>query len=187
MRSPVYPEVNLEPKEIEPGLMAYECPRSGGVWITLQAFEQWKAQQSSKTCAVSNHSPVAVDDSKLPALICPESGCVLLRYKVGHGLQFHVDRSPVTGGIWLDRGEWETLRQKGLHVDLNLIFTASYQRDVRAVEYAQSLEKAYRERIGEPDFGRVKDFKAWMTQHAQGNDILCYLSDRNDEKGGEKA
>lgn len=187
MRSPVYPEVNLEPKEIEPGLMTYECPRSGGVWITLGAFEQWKAQQSSKTFAVSNHSPVAVDDSKLPALICPESGCVLLRYKVGHGLQFHVDRSPVTGGIWLDRGEWEALRQKGLHVDLNLIFTASYQRDVRAVEYASSLERAFRERIGEPDFGRVKEFKAWMTQHTRSNDILCYLSDRNDEKGGEEA
>ncbi len=117
------------------------------------------------------------DDSKRPALICPESGCVLLRYKAGHGLPFHLDRSPATGGVWLDRGEWEALKRQGLHVELNLIFTASYQRDVRAAEYAQSLEKVFQDRIGPGDFDRVAEFKEWMIRHPKRHDILCYLSD----------
>jgi Zn-finger nucleic acid-binding protein len=96
---------------------------------------------------------------------------------VGHGLQFHIDRSPATGGIWLDKGEWESLKQRGLHVNLNLIFTASYQRDLRSAEYAQSLEKVFQERIGQQDFERVAKFKEWMAHHPKRRDILCYLSD----------
>jgi len=101
----------------------------------------------------------------------------MLRYKAGQGLAFHIDRSPSTGGVWLDKGEWEVLKQRGLQFDLNLVFTASYQRDLRSAEYAHSLEKAFQERIGPADFRRVAEFKDWMTQHAKRRDILCYLSD----------
>jgi Zn-finger nucleic acid-binding protein len=178
MRSPVYPDINLGPKEIEPGLTAYECPKSGGVWIPLHGYEQWKAQHPANGPAATDHYVPVPDDSGRPALLCPESGCLLLRYKVGHGLQFHVDRSPVTGGIWLDRGEWDALKQKGLHIDLNLIFTASYQRDLRAAEYAETIEKTFQERIGREDFERVTAFKAWMSGHPHRHDIWCYLSDQ---------
>ena len=180
MRSPVSPEVNLQPKEIEPGLLAYECPRSGGFWVPLPAYEQWKAKQpapaASPPPARDNSIPVAVDP-KRTALICPESGVVMLRYKAGQGLPFHIDRSPATGGVWLDKGEWQALKQRGLHLDLNLIFTASYQRDLRSAEYAQSLEKVFQDRIGQSDFHRVAEFKEWMTRHPKHRDIMCYLSD----------
>ena len=179
MRSPVFPDTNLEPKEIEPGLTAYQCPKSGGIWIPLQAYEQWKALHPANIPAAPDHYLPVSDDSGRPALLCPESGCVLLRYKVGHGLQFHVDRSPVTGGVWLDRGEWDALKQKGLHTDLNLIFTASYQRDLRAVDYAESIEKAFRDRIGSADFERVVAFKTWMLGHPHHRDIWCYLSEQS--------
>jgi Zn-finger nucleic acid-binding protein len=182
MRSPVFPDVNLQPKEIEPGLSAYECPQSGGFWIPLQAYEQWKAQRPAMPApAATNSSPESftpvAQDPKRPALICPESGVVMLRYKAGQGLPFHLDRSPATGGVWLDKGEWEALKQRGLHLDLSLIFTASYQRDQRAAEYAQSLEKVFEKRIGPSDFQRVAEFKEWMAQHPKHSDILCYLSD----------
>jgi Zn-finger nucleic acid-binding protein len=180
MRSPVFPDVNLQPKEIEPGLAAYECPQSGGVWIPLQAYEQWKARHPAAVATTRpgpDHFVPVADDSKRPALICPESGAVLLRYKVGQGLHFQIDRSPVTGGIWLDKGEWQALKQKALHGDLNQIFTASYQREIRSAEYAQSLEKVFQERIGSSDFARVAEFKAWMAHHPKHRDIWCYLSD----------
>src|SRR5580704_8654323 len=102
MRSPLFPEINLQPKEIEPGLSAYECPQSGGFWIPLQAYEQWKAQlpPSAKSIPLATSSPIPqIEESKRPALICPESGVVMLRYKAGAGLPFHIDRSPATGGV----------------------------------------------------------------------------------------
>ena len=181
MRSPVSPEVNLQPKEIEPGLLGYECPQSGGYWIPLPAYEEWKAQQPASVASIPSgqvHSVPVTPDPKRTALICPESGVVMLRYKAGQGLPFHIDRSPATGGVWLDKGEWEALKQRGLHVDLNLIFTASYQRDLRSAEYAQSLEKVFQERIGQSDFQRVAEFKEWMTRHPKHRDIWCYLSDK---------
>jgi len=179
MRSPVSPDVDLQPREIEPGLVVLECPRSGGIWIPLAAYEQWRTSQPAFAAPGPDHPPPvsAPVDLKRPALICPESGCVLLRYKAGHGLPFQIDRSPVTGGVWLDQGEWDALKQKGLHVSLNLIFTASYQRDLRAAEYAQNLEKAFQERIGPADFERAALFKEWMNHHPRRRDIWCYLSD----------
>ena len=38
MWSPVHPDTALQAREIEPGLRAYECPKSGGVWIPLQGY-----------------------------------------------------------------------------------------------------------------------------------------------------
>jgi hypothetical protein len=49
--------------------------------------------------------------------------------------------------------------------------------EVRAAEYAETLEKVFRDRIGQADFDRVAEFKDWMTHHPKRHDILCYLSD----------
>ena len=126
MRSPIHPDTTLELKEIVPGLSAYACPKSRGVWIPLQSYLAWQAlHKPDDRQPPPSYAPVPVDDSKRRALICPESGRLLIRYRVGHGLNFHIDLSPVTGGVWLDQGEWEALKSKGLHAELNLIFAAS--------------------------------------------------------------
>src|ERR1700722_5261248 len=120
MQSPIDSHVTLEAREIEPGLSGYECPKSGGVWLPLPSYLRWKNTHSGAAAPVPDRNPpVVADDSTQPARLCPESGRVLIRYRVGHGLPFHVDRSPETGGIWLDRGEWEALKSKGLHTELN--------------------------------------------------------------------
>lgn len=168
----------MELREIEPGLVVYECPLSGGLWIPLQAYFAWKERQPQGTMAPpEGGAPFLQDDSRQRALVCPESGRLLLRYRVGHGLQFHIDRSPATGGVWLDKGEWEALKSKGLHVALNLIFTAAYQRQIRSEEYVQTLTEAFRERIGAADFSKVTAFGAWLAHHPRRRDICCYLLD----------
>ena len=178
MHSPVHPETTMQVREIVPGLVVYECPKSGGLWIPLQSFLAWKAQHPQEPGTLpKDYTPALQDDSRQPALICPESGRVLIRYRVGHGLQFHIDRSPATGGVWLDKGEWEALRSKGLHVELNLIFTAAYQRQIRSVEHIQKLTETFRDRIGTEDFSKVAEFGAWLARHPRRRDICCYLLD----------
>lgn len=175
MNSPVHPETRLQVKEIEPGLKAYECPRSGGVWIPMQAFLDWKERHKESPSITESYQPTLEDDSRQPVLICPESGRMLLRYRVGHGLQFHIDQSPVTGGVWLNKGEWDALKSKGLQTELNLIFTASYQRNVRSSEYNETIEAMFRNRIGTEDFTILKDFKNWVADHPRRDDIWRYL------------
>jgi Zn-finger nucleic acid-binding protein len=178
----------MQLREVEPGLVVYECPQSGGLWIPLQAYFAWKERQP-QTCAAPPEGGALVlqDDSRQRALVCPESGRLLLRYRVGHGLQFHIDRSPATGGVWLDKGEWEALKSKGLHVALNLIFTAAYQRQIRSAEYVQTLTEAFRERIGAADFSKVVEFGAWLAQHPRRRDICCYLLDSLEQSTGAEA
>lgn len=176
MRSPVFPDVTMVLREIEPRLEVYECPKSGGMWVPLQAYLSWKDGQSADVGAPPlGGAPVLEDDSKHRVLVCPESGRLLLRYRVGQGLPFHVDRSPVTGGVWLDKGEWEALKSRGLHVALHLIFTSAYQRQVRTAEFDQRLTESFGERIGAADFAKVEAFGAWLASHPKRRDICCYL------------
>lgn len=178
MNSPLYPDTTMRPREIEPGLEAYECPKSGGLWIPLQAYLAWKELHPESSNTPSDGStPVVQNESRQQALICPESGRLLIRYRVGHGLPFHIDRSPVTGGVWLDKGEWEALKSKGLHVILNLIFTTPYQHQIRTAEQAQQLTETFRERIGAEDFLKVAEFGTWLAHHPKRRDICCYLLD----------
>jgi Zn-finger nucleic acid-binding protein len=173
----------MQLREIEPGLSVYECPRSGGLWIPLQAYLTWKERQPQGAAAPAEGCPpVPQEDSSRQALICPESGRLLLRYRVGHGLQFHLERSPATGGVWLDKGEWEALKSKGLHVALHLIFTSAYQRQIRSAEYVEKMTEAFRERIGAADYSKVAEFGAWLARHPKRRDICCYLWDSLEPK-----
>ncbi len=183
MQSPIYSDTTMVAREIEPGLSAYECPKSGGFWIPLQSYMTWQERHPSpKTDSSANaNALVAPDDSTRRALVCPESGRLLLRYRVGHGLPFHIERSPATGGVWLDKGEWEALKSKGLHTSLHLIFTAAYQRQVLSAEYDQSLTETFRDRIGAEDFTKVVEFGIWLANHPKRRDICCYLLDNAEQ------
>ncbi|HSY18649.1 MAG TPA: zf-TFIIB domain-containing protein [Candidatus Acidoferrales bacterium] len=183
MQSPVHTDTAMELKEIEPGLSVYTCPKSGGVWIPYQNYLAWKQRLPAVPAAApTGYAPVPADDSTRRALVCPESGRLLVRYKVGHGLNFHIDASTVTNGVWLDQGEWEALKDKGLHAQLNHIFTASYQREIRSAEYEQKLAKTFSDRIGAADFKKVTDFKTWLVNHPKRRDICCYLLDNLEGK-----
>jgi Zn-finger nucleic acid-binding protein len=175
MQSPVYPNINLVRSEVEPGLYAYRCPSSGGVWIPLESYLNWITHQQVQPEIPADYAPVPESDSNRKALICPESGRLLLRYRAGKGMDFHIDRSPATGGVWLDKGEWEALKCAGIHREMHLIFTASYQRTLRSSEYSRAMEKTFRERIGEGDFPRVAEFAKWLRDHARRQDICAYL------------
>jgi len=168
----------MQLREVEPGHEVYECPKSGGLWIPLQSYLAWKDRQPPGAAAPTGICPTALqDDSRQRTLICPESGRLLLRYRVGHGLTFHIDRSPATGGVWLDKGEWEALKSRGLHVSLHLIYTAAYQRQVRSSEHVQRMMDTFRERIGAVDFAKVTEFGAWLARRPKRRDICCYLLD----------
>lgn len=168
----------LERIELEPGLEAYRCPKSGGVWIPLDGYENWRNGYRSGTHPLPpDYAPVYADDAKRTALLCPESGCVLVRSRVGQGLGFFVDRSPRTGGVWLDAGEWDALKWKGLHEDLHLIFSGPYQSKVVAETKDEQLRVRFENRIGNEDFQRVREFAQWMMGHPKRRDITAYLRD----------
>lgn len=184
MRSPVHPEAELRRTEVEPGLTAFECPVSGGYWIPLQNYLTWHERHRDRTRPLpEDYQPQPEDDSGRPVLVCPESGCFLARYRVGGGLRFQVDRSPVTGGIWLDRGEWEALKSKGLHEELHLVFSASYQRKRRTQDLRTTLYETFRQRLGDEDFQKVMELREWLSGHPRQREIIACLLHEEDDSG----
>ncbi len=178
MYSPLHPDTALIRTQLEPGLDAFKCPKSGGHWIPLESYFIWQERSVSQTLPLpSDYEPQPAAAAFQRALLCPESGCLLVRYRAGHGLNFYIDRSPKTGGVWLDPGEWDALKSKGLHDELHLIFSAPYQKRLREELSNAQLQERFRQRIGEEDFERVKDFKAWLEQNPKRRDIIAYLLD----------
>lgn len=180
MHSPIHNDVILERVELEPGLEAWQCPKSKGVWIPLQSYTTWHEGHRDKVRELApDYRPVVETSGNSRALICPESGCVLIRHRVGNGLSFHIDRSPKTGGVWLEAGEWDALKSKNLHEEMHMIFGAPYQRRLRNDESRVQLKKLFAQRLGAGDFVRVNEFKHWLNQHKHKREIVAYLLDED--------
>lgn len=106
--------------------------------------------------------------------VCPESGTIMTRYKVGHGLGFRIDRS-VTGGIWLDPGEWEALLAGNIHHELHLVFTTQWQKAIREMDHAASYETMLRERLGDELFGKITTLREELASHPARAVALAFL------------
>jgi hypothetical protein len=100
----------------------------------------------------------------------------MLRHRVGHGFAFSLDRS-VTGGIWLDAGEWEALKARNFHDELHLVFTAPWQAAARR-EAAQKMEQELLlSRMGANLMARLDELKLALADHPHRDAALAYLRD----------
>lgn len=165
----------MERVELEPGLVAYRCTETEGHWIPVENFQRWHLAQ---TPAEPTHEIVSVaatvsefDDAPKQ---CPESGAIMMRYRVGHGLPFRIDRSR-TGGVWLDQGEWETLKACGLHLFIHRFSTAPWQQAVRQQEMDAAVQTQLQERLGPELFQRLSALRKELAHHPQRDAALAYL------------
>jgi Zn-finger nucleic acid-binding protein len=82
------------------------------------------------------------------AKLCPECGRILIKYGVGHGMNFTLDQCGHCLGIWFDKNEWVSLKQRNLHDEVHKVFTASWQTQARKEERKRNLERIYLNRFG---------------------------------------
>ena len=182
MRCPVCkPTRSLDLEPLEEGrLAARRCTNCGGHWIRAADFWRWRANLGGPipeapapvTDPVANE-PGATETTSLR--ICPDCDFILARYKVGRGVPFTVDRCRNCDGAWLDGGEWDTLRARGLHDDLPLIFDDAWQRSVRREARAQATEDSFRRRLGDADYQRAREVRAWLDPHPLRSELFAYL------------
>ena len=76
------------------------------------------------------------------------------RYRVTANTPFYIDRSP-SGSIWLDKGEWESLKSVGLTKCLNRIFTAPWQDAIRQKESEGNRTQLYQDKLGEDLYQQI--------------------------------
>ncbi len=184
MKSPIYTEIDLVKTELEPGLTCWQCPESGGNWVPAPAYWQW---HSTLPVQLKAHG-VGITDTPVntphtdellarPALLCPETHCILVRYKVG-GLGIFIERSPVSGGIWLDAGEWNLLKENTLHASLHEIFTTSYQKRILREEAHQHLMEKFHSDLGEEVADTLGELADWLKTHPKKRRIIGWLHEQ---------
>jgi Zn-finger nucleic acid-binding protein len=168
----------LYPKEIEPYLLALVCENCLGRLITSNDYDSWLKSNQHLPENPTKKLKITIPEFELVRL-CPNCRRILIKYKVGQNVPFQIDRCSTCAGIWLDKGEWETLKSRNLHDDLNQIFTDHWQEEVKRGETRTHLAKMYEEKFGKEDYARIVKFKDWMQKHEKEDEIITYLRDPN--------
>jgi Zn-finger nucleic acid-binding protein len=166
----------LRATTLEPGLAAHTCGQWSGAWIDAEAYRGWlERRRAQPDVAEPPAAPLALADVQ-HARLCPSCGRVMLRYRVGHGVDFFLDTCGMCNGIWLDRDEWAALKARNLHDDLHLIFTEPWQAEVHRAAARAHLEPLYRKRFGAA-FDEAVRVRAWLEAHPERAAILAFLAD----------
>jgi hypothetical protein len=169
----------MERISLEDGLIAFQCPESGGVFLPTESYFRWLSRQTHRLphlpICEGDVEEVIEDDNSVK--ICPESGQIMQRFKVGHGFSFFLDRSP-SGSIWLDKGEWKALKDRQFHDELHLIFTAPWQDKVRADRKVEVERESLVAKFGSDLLARIEALREDLSEHEHRDFALAYLQRR---------
>jgi Zn-finger nucleic acid-binding protein len=103
----------------------------------------------------------------------------MVKYLVGHGFSFTLDHCQGCKGIWLDRNEWEALKARNLHDDVNAMLTAFWQDEAGKEVRKKRMEQIYVGRFGADDYAEIEKIRVWLTTRPNKQDLLAYLTDKD--------
>jgi Zn-finger nucleic acid-binding protein len=121
MKCPSCKNDKLIPSFLEGLFRAHTCSDCGGNWLLIEDYVAWKERNSEHSFV--KEEAFEIDDAK-NALLCPMTGTIMQKYKVSNSSEHRLDYSPSVGGVWLDKGEWQYLKEHNLAGSLNKVFTA---------------------------------------------------------------
>lgn len=177
MNCPVCTTRALEAFALGPNLTSQKCGLCGGQWISSLEFAKWLERSRGQNPEPLTHQVAnEITNEARPIKTCPECGHLLTRYKVGHALNFSLDRCGNCGGTWFDRNEWEILQASELRTKIHLVFSAAWQRQIRQEDRARHLQELLVEKIGEKDFEEISRIKGWLDKHPRKQELLAFLT-----------
>lgn len=167
-----HPKV-LNAVTLESDLTAQQCPECHGIWLNMTQYVAWVRAHSDSPTFEETETISGTDDEKFKR--CPEDDHALGRYKVGHGVDFTLDRCATCNGVWLNGGEWEALKHKGLHTQIHSVFTSAWQHAIREDEYRRTTEAFYTEKFGAERYTEIRRIKEWLNAQPEKSMLVAYL------------
>ncbi|WP_448554116.1 zf-TFIIB domain-containing protein [Thalassotalea montiporae] len=162
----------LKPSFIEGLFRAHTCTNCSGNWVLIEDYVAWKERNPQFT--FDNNAKVAVDETS-EALLCPMTGTIMRKLRLAANTEHRIDYSASVGGVWLDKGEWELLKEHGLAGSLNAILTAHWQRNIRLDSTKDNFTEIYKDKFGEENYDKVKALREWLYQQPNKADLRAYL------------
>jgi Zn-finger nucleic acid-binding protein len=177
MRCPACNTVDLTLVYLESNLPSHHCTGCEGHWVSSSEYETWlKRHGETLPEKPFQGTPLHVPDHG-KAKLCPECGRILIKYGVWHGLNFTLEQCGHCHGVWFDKNEWESLKQRNLHDEVHKVFTASWQTQARKEERKWNLERIYLNRFGSKDYMEIKRIREWICLHPRRQELLAFLND----------
>ena len=178
MICPVCRDSELRSRKLVDELIGHRCDRCGGTFLRSTDYHEWlrrRAANEPERPATAGF-PVPADTAQVK--VCPSCGHLMGRHRVGHDVTFALDHCGACQGTWLDRSEWEILVERGLHDDLNLMFSPTWEREVRSRAKREHAQAALRKQFGD-DLGELLRIREWIEHHPKRSAILAFLNDRD--------
>lgn len=176
MNCPLCKNTSLLAVSLELNLTGHQCPQCSGHWIDATVYHQWLATLSGITPAKAGAEIELAADADQRAKLCPACRRIMLRYHVGHGLPFAVDQCAACNGMWFDAREWELLKERNLHDEVNAMFTEAWQTAARKEAAREHLGKLYARKFGE-NYDELLRIRAWLQDHPQRDEMIGFLTD----------
>lgn len=173
MKCPQCKGYELEPKELEPGLIVGACSKCSGTLVSLMNYRFWADQQHHQASG-SSDDIVETQDNSI-AQVCPKCSKLMTKFQIGHESSNRVDLCTGCDEVWLDKGEWTLLKKLDLADKLPRIFTDAWQRNIRLKRQEKLHKQRYENLLGKDDFSKLDEFKQWLDQHPEKNQIKQYL------------
>lgn len=152
---------------------SHSCTHCHGDLILLGDFMQWqKLNPESDLNLEAEIGVVSNETSK--AMICPLTGTIMTKYRISADTEHRLDLSPTINAVWLDKGEWDLLKEKGLANKLNNIFTSHWQRNIHDNETSEVLTELYVKKFGE-HYREIKAFKKTLRKINNPREVIAYL------------
>ena len=178
MNCPVCKTTGLVSAELDENLTSLNCSNCGGRWIRGAEYWKWVENHGSDLSErLHQGESLSLTEPGLP-IDCPECRFRMLKFLVGRGLDFTLDHCEGCKGIWLDRNEWEALKKRNLHDDLNLMFTAFWQKEAQRELRKKRMEEIYISRFGTDDYAEIKRIRWWLDTKTNREELLAFLTDR---------
>ncbi len=176
MNCPHCKNTSLVAVSLELGLKGHQCLYCHGHWIDAMAYHQWLASLPviSPEKTGTSVELAAAEDQR--ARLCPACRRIMLRYHVGHGLAFTLDQCPACCGMWFDHNEWEALKERNLHDEVNAIFTEAWQTAARKNAAREHLAALNARKFGDR-YEELLRFRTWLRDHPQRDEMIGFLTD----------
>ena len=176
MLCPVCKTDELATEDVGEGLASLRCQTCSGNWLPSYVYWKWRQRQGAGAPPPPEPVKAAARGQEPKGVkFCPECRTILARYRVRAEVPFGVDRCGNCAGIWFDQGEWQVLKERGLHRDLDFIFNSAWQAKVRHAESEAREEVALRKLLGEADYAEARRIKDWMSRHPRRRELQFFL------------
>jgi Zn-finger nucleic acid-binding protein len=163
----------LKPSYLEGLIPCHTCPACGGNLLMLTDYLRWLEQNENPDFVQDSGQEVQAEDTEM-ALLCPKTGSIMTKYRISTDSDHRLDYSPRINAVWMDAGEWELIKQKGLAGQLNIVFTDHWQRDLISRESAEILQAMYERKFGD-HYEAIKAFREKLDSMPERHEVIAYL------------